>query len=313
MNPMSMEDRVLRYIDDRRRLGYELEEARSPLLSFARYADREGHQGPVTIELAVRWATKGQERRPGHHARRLGFVRSFARHQITIEPATQIPPAGLLGPGYRRTPPYIYSADEVRTLLHAASNLVPIEGLRPHTYSTLFGLLASSGLRVSEALRLTPDDVDMDAGVLTVRETKFHKSRLVPLHPSTKQALKRYAEQRDRRGYRHRESYFFISDAGTRLVRGTVDWTFAGLRRRLGWDRKNRPRLPRIHDLRHTFACRRLLAWYQEGDDINQKLPALSTYLGHAQVTDTYWYLSAVAELMAIAAVRFERLRGGQP
>jgi integrase len=313
MSPGAMQKSVLTYLSVRRRLGYDLRGTGTLLLDFARFAHGEEHEGPVTVDLAVRWATRPEGTRPGRHAQRLSVVRQFARHQSIIEPGTEIPPPGLLGPGYRRTAPYIYAQDEVRALLRAAATLAPIEGLRPRTYSALFGLLASTGLRVSEALRLTRSDVDLVAGVLTVRETKFKKSRLVPLHPSTMQALRLYAEQRERLLRHAREQFFFLADAGTALAYRVVSRVFVKLRRDLGWAAKTRPRAPRIHDLRHTFACRRLLAWYEEGGHINQQIPALSTYLGHAHVTDTYWYLSAVPELMAIAASRFERERGGKP
>jgi len=217
-----------------------------------------------------------------------------------------------LGPSCRRIDPHIYSPKEVAALLSAAGNLAPAGGLRPQTYITLLGLLASTGLRISEALRLTRSDVDLNTGILTITKTKFHKSRLVPLHPSTTKALKQYVERRDRLYPLAQARTFFLSDLGIPLKYGAVRDTFRELRRRLGWRGDSGRRAPRIHDIRHTFACRRLLTWYEEGADVNQRLPALSTYLGHVRVSCTYWYLTAVPDLMAIASSRFESSGGAR-
>jgi integrase len=169
-----------------------------------------------------------------------------------------------------------------------------------------FSLLASTGLRLSEACRLHRRDVDLRGGLLTVRKGKFGKSRLVPLHPTAVEALTRYAAQRDAFRSARRSEFFFFTDRASALTRKTVETTFSGVRHRLGWTAYGRAGRPRIHDLRHTFAVRRLLRWYEEGADVNRKILALATYLGHAKVTDTYWYLSAVPELMAVTARRFE-------
>jgi len=297
------------YLALRRKLGFRLEKPGRELLNFAGYADRVGHEGAITTEMAVRWAKLPHGADPLWRARRLDVVRRFARYRIAVDPGTEVPPAGMLGPSYRRKPPHIYSEDEIASLLGAAASLRPAAGLRPHTYTTLLGLLASTGLRISEALRLDRTDVDLGTGVLTIVETKFHKSRLVPLHPSSTAALSAYAERRDRRHPLLRNGAFLVSDVGSRLGYGGVRCTFVELRRRLGWLPQPGRRPPRIHDLRHTFACRRLLAWYQDGSEIHTKMPVLSTYLGHVKVTDTYWYLTAVPELMAIASARFEASR----
>jgi integrase len=206
----------------------------------------------------------------------------------------------------RRKPPHIYSDAEIAQLLRAAAGLRPRGGLRPQTYVTLFSLLACTGLRVSEAHNLTIRDVDLGASLLVIRETKFRKSRLVPLHPSAVTALARYAAFRDRYANFSRSEYFFRTDHAASLRKRAVEGTFDKLRTRLYWTVQGRARRPRIHDLRHTFAVRRLLRWYEEGADVDQKILALSTYLGHAKVTDTYWYLSAIPELLAITARRFE-------
>jgi integrase len=310
MSTHAMEELATEYLTLRRRLGFALVKEGRLLLSFARYADSIGHKGPTTTAVAVDWAKRNPQADPRWWATRLDAVRRLARYQHAFDPRTEIPPVGILGYPYRRKQPHIYSTDEIAQLLRAAAKLRPVNGLRPYTYTTLFGLLAATGIRVSEALRLTVPHVDLVGGLLTIVETKFHKSRLVPLHSTTKQALAAYTEQRSRRFPRPSTDAFFLSQAGTTLKYRRVRKTFAALRRDLGWTSACRPR-PRIHDLRHTFVCRRVLRWHQEQADVNLMLPALSTYLGHAKVTDTYWYLSAVPELMAAASARFE-CRGGK-
>jgi integrase len=208
---------------------------------------------------------------------------------------------------YRRRTPHIYSDEELGALLAAARRLRPSTGLTPHTYATLFGLLACTGLRVSEALRLTRDDVDWGRGLLAVRQTKFRKSRLVPLHPSTLGVLREYADRRDRFHPCPTADAFFLTRRGTRVPLSSVQVTFWKLRKRLSWATGRGPGKPRIHDLRHTFACRRLQRWYEEGVDVDHVITALSTYLGHTSVRDTYWYLTGTPELLRLATARFER------
>lgn len=239
-------------------------------------------------------------------ARRLSFLRGFARHRHLFDPRTEIPAAQLLGMYGRRRTPHIYSTAEVSALLRAAAALPPKEGLRPQTYVTLLGLLASTGMRISEALHLTRADVDLAAGMLMVARTKFRKSRLVPLHASTVEALRRYARRRDHHHRRPLSFAFFLNDRGGELGGSGVSNTFGILRRELGWTNGPDGHRPRIHDLRHTMAVRRLLRWYEELVDVHRKIAALATYLGHVEVTDTYWYLTAVRELLAIVSNRFE-------
>lgn len=224
-----------------------------------------------------------------------------------IVPETEIPPEGILGPSYRRTTPYIYSEKEIVALMRAARNLTPVNGLRPYTYVTLFGLLASTGMRISEALGLSQEDLNLNSGTITVVETKYHKGRIIPLHPTTLEALKFYIAKQGKRYHIPKTKAFFLSERGTSLRYQSVLLTFRQIVFSLGWCKKTGDRGPRIHDLRHTFATRRLLDWYRNGDDVHQKVSRLSTYLGHIRVTNTYWYLTAIPELMAIAASRFER------
>jgi integrase len=307
MTPPSMLHLVEEYLAFRRGLGFDLESPGWTLRNFGRYADRIAHQGPLTTDLAVQWALSSRSSDPAHAARRLSAVRQFARHRALFDPGTEIPPVGLLGPRGRRKQPHVYEDHEVAALLEQASLLLPRGGLRPRTYVAFFSLLASTGLRLSEACHLAPDDVDLVHGILTVRESKFRKSRLVPLHPTATQALIRYAAFRDACREAPTSRGFFCTHRAAVLTRATVAKIFARLRQRLGWTAHGRARRPRIHDLRHTFAVRRLLRWYEDGAEVDRKIHALATYLGHAKVTDTYWYLSAIPELMAITSQRFER------
>jgi integrase len=234
-------------------------------------------------------------------------VRSFARYWSATEPRTEIPPLSLLPHRYKRATPYIYSNGEIQHLLMAAKNLAPATGLRPWTYHCLFGLMAVTGLRISEAIGLDCHDVDLEQGVLTVRLTKFSKSRLVPLHPSTVKRLKAYVRQRDHLYPRPSSSRFFLSNRGAPLTDCMARHTFVKLSRQIGLRKTADHFGPRLHDLRHRFAVTTLLNWYRTGVDVEQRLPALSTYLGHAHVTDTYWYLSAVPELLALTKDRLEK------
>lgn len=296
-------------------LGFDVGRHRWLLRDFARFTDRIGYHGPLTADLALRWAMSPCPGEPGRAERRLSVLRQFARHLSSLDPATEIPPVGLLRRATRRRQPHIYSDAEISALLQACSRLHPREGLRPSTYRTLFSLLASTGLRLSEACRLQRRDVDLREGLLTVRKGKFGKSRLVPLHPTAVEALTRYARRRDASPIAPRSESFFRTERAPALTRQAVEGAFITVRAGLGWATAGRAGRPRIHDLRHTFVVRRLLRWYQEGADVNRKILALATYLGHAKVTDTYWYLSAVPELMAITARRFEyfaqRQQGG--
>lgn len=295
----------------RRQLGFDVERHRWLLRDFARFTERIRYRGPITVDLARRWALSSCPGEPVRAERRLSVLRQFAHYLTTLDPATEIPPAGLLGRATRRNQPHIYSEAEISSLLQACSRLHPREGLRPSTYLAFFSLLASTGLRLSEACRLHRRDVDLREGLLTVRQGKFGKSRLVPLHPSAVEALARYAARRDALQDTPQSGFFFRTDRASVLKRATVETTFSKMRDGLGWAAHGRAGRPRIHDLRHTFAVRRLLRWYEEGADVNRKILALANYLGHAKVTDTYWYLSAVPELMAITARRFEHFAQG--
>jgi integrase len=307
MKPPSWFALVDEYLAVRRDLGFEVETLRWLLRDFAGYTVRIEHRGPITVDHAVRWAISSRSGDPARGERRLWAVRQFARYRAAFDPATEIPPAGLLGRRPRRKQPHIYSDAEISALLRECDRLQPRDGLRPRTYVAFFSLLSSTGLRLSEACHLYRRDVDLSKGLLTVREGKFRKSRTIPLHSTGVQALARYAARRDALRDAPRSEFFFRMDPTPALHRCAVEKTFSRLRDRLGWTAHGRARRPRIHDLRHTFAVRRLLRWYEEGIDVDRKILALATYLGHAKVTHTYWYLSAVPELMTITSQRFEQ------
>ena len=300
---------VRAYLSDRRSLGYKLILHEHELLSFARFAARVGHTGPITTDLALRWARLPVQAGPAYWAQRLSIVRSFAKYQASIAPGTEIPEVRLLGPRYHRPTPHIYSSDELQSLLREARRLEPRTGLRPHTYETLFSLLMCTGLRISEALKLRRTEVDLDAEAIWVVESKCRKSRCLPIHRTTARALVVYQSRRNERLPWANDTHIFMTERGTPLTWRRVNRTFRDIRSRLGWTIAP---WPRIHDLRHTFAVRTLLRWYAEDAPMNNKIAYLATYLGHADASDTYWYLSAVPELLRIAAQRFERFADPQ-
>ncbi len=298
------------YVAIRRGLGFDMRSQGHLLRLFARFADGTGHRGPITIDLATRWASASGSSDPANAARRLIVVRGFAKHRAAFDPTTEIPPAGLLGRGTQRKPPHIYSDAEIATLLRALAALRPRGALRPRTYVTFVSLMLSTGLRNAETRHLARRDVDLRDGVLTIRAGKCRKSRLVPLHESALEPLRRYAEFRDSREHAPRSEFFFRTDRAPFVTWQAANSTIWDLRHRLGWTAAGRTRLPRYHDLRHTFAVRRMIRWYEDGIDVDRKIVHLATYMGHVDVQSTYWYLSAVPELMALASRRFEEFAG---
>lgn len=302
----SMKERVESYLQARRSVGYALHIDGAQLLRFACFADQRNHQGCITIDLALAWANNSRKNNQISRARRLEVVRPLTKYCAMFEPNTEIPPPHLLGSAHRRITPHIYNDLEIAQLLDMANGLMPKHGLRPATMHCLFGLLVSTGLRISEALRLTRNDVDLRQGVLQVRKSKFRKSRYVPLHQMVCEELSAYADFRDQRLPVVQSPIFFLLDSGRALQYRQALYAFHCIRAQLGWDTCPSGLRPRIYDLRHTFVCRRLLTWYKEEADIDQMMPRLSTYLGHAKVSDTYWYITGIPELMAIVATKFE-------
>lgn len=298
------ENRVRDYLAFRNRLGFALRTSGAELLSFARHLKAVGHTGPLTMDAAIRWARLPADAKPQYWAWRLHAVRPFAQHLAATDPRHEVPPAGALGRAYRRAEPHIYRPEEIQALLEETRSLNPTDGLPPHTYRTFFGLLASTGLRCGEALALRREHVDLEEGRLLVVKAKLGKTRELPLHSTTVDALRAYARRRDETFSRRKSDAFFLTRRATALNYQCVTLTFRELRRRLGWHRLSP--MPRVHDLRHTFAVRNLLRWCEAGDDVDGKIVSLTAYLGHVKPTCTYWYFSAIPELMAIAGKRFE-------
>ncbi len=307
MKRQTMECRVNDYLKLRRALGFQMRSQEEMLLQFARHMDASEERGPLTIEAVLNWASESHLSR-STRAKRLSAVRCFARYLAARDEQTEVPGRALVPKVCFRHRPHLYSPLELEELLATTDRLEPQYPLKRRLYRTLFGLLACTGLRVSEALKLNADHVDLLKSVLRIEQTKFKKSRLVPLHPTATQALKDYALARYGRLDVFDASPFFINKRGNRLTYSAVRWNFDWLLNLLGWTHGNGdlPR-PRIHDLRHTFACQRLLDWYRHGEDVHHLIAALSTYLGHGKVTDTYWYLTSMPELLAIAGARFEQ------
>lgn len=298
---------AVQYLALRRALGFKLVDTGRLLMQFIGHLEQVGATR-ITTDVAVAWARQSVRAKPLYWRRRLSVVRGFAGHLHTLDPATEIPPAGLLRCFPNRMPPHLYSADEIAALQHAAGVLFR-QPLRIATYRTLIGLLAVTGLRIGEAVRLDRDHVDLDAGVLSVIEGKFGKSRQVLLHSSTVAALREYAALRDRSPVAATTMAFFVSTRG-RLLVNTVDYTFADLLDAAGIHVAPGARRPRLHDFRHSFAVATLLDWYRAGVDVQARLPVLSTWLGHINPASTYWYLQAAPELLAQAAARLERSAG---
>ena len=305
---ITVEAVVRRYLQERRQLGFAMQAPGTELLRFARFADARGHEGALTQELQLEWAREHVRRTSViTAARRLEIVRPFAAYYRQFETGTEVPESGILGRAHRRPTPHIYSDAEILELLDHAGRLTPRDGLRPLMYRTLFGLIASTGLRISEALKLQIADVDLDGATITVRQSKFKKSRCLPLHASVVHALSEYRKVRDEYADSGANATFFVSRSGGTLPVRTVENVFSRMRPQLRWQARGDHANPRIHDLRHTVAVRRLQRWHEEGVSIEHAMLWLSTYLGHAKITDTYWYLTGVPELMDIIGAKFER------
>jgi len=295
------------YLHLRRGLGFKLAFEGVVLPQFVDYLRVAGATS-VTTGLAIGWAQLPQGVAPVSWSHRLGAVRGFARYMTTIDASTQVPPAGVFGGQAPRPTPYLWSEHDIGRLLKAARELQ--SPFRAATYESYLGLLAVSGLRSGEAMSLQVGDIDLDTGVITVSQAKFGRARLIPLHPTTVMKLRSYAERRNGLHPRPLSTTFFVSDAGTSLKSSTVTHSFRKLVTGLRLGNNVRPRM---HDLRHSFAVRTLINWHRAGHDIEARIPALVSYLGHVSPASTYWYLSASPELMGLAAARLDEHFGGRP
>jgi site-specific recombinase XerD len=308
----ALREAMQQYLSLRRSLGFKLINTESTLRSFVAFAEREA-ASHVTTDLALRWVKLSTAKEPATLADRLNIVRRFAIWTSAAEVHTEVPPKNLMPYRYQRKPPYIYSDKQIERLVGTARKLPSPKGLRGPTYATLFGLIAATGMRISEAVSLDRQNVDLEERVLSVRESKFRKSRLVPVHVTTRDALSDYAEKRDRIFPMLRSDAFFVSERGTRVTHWAARDNFAVVSRQIGIRKKiNGKRVgcgPRLHDMRHRFAVRTLVDWYRAGINAERGIHKLSTYLGHGHVNDTYWYLEAVPELLELATQRLMQER----
>jgi integrase len=290
------------YLETRRSLGFALVGEGRLLRSLADYVQHIRHRGPLTADLVLAWARLPAQAEPLWWARRLEAAQRLARFWQAFDPRTQIPPSGVFGPAYGRPQPHLYTPEELSNLLHSASTLAPSGSLRSLTFQTLLGLLACTGLRISEALHLRLQDFDVVTGTITVHRSKFGQSRCLPLSLDAVAALQAYQRARRKHHPHTNTPNLFLNLHGQALSYSQAAKTFRLLRRQLRWSQQP---LPRLHDLRHTFTVTRLLNWYRQGEErVNQKILALATYLGHRNIRHTYWYLSALPELLALATTR---------
>ena len=295
------------YLRLRRALGFKLERAGHLLPRLVTYLEAAG-AATVSSDLAIAWARLPAHTQPNHWAQRLAIARGFARYLRALDPATEVPPPGVFPTRRHRPTPFLWSQRDICRLLESTRALRP--AVRAATYEALFGLLATCGMRVGEAVGLDRDDVDLQAGVITIRHAKFDRPRLVPLHPTVTEALSRYAAERDRLCPRPRARAFFVSSVGTRLDRSGVAKTLRKITTSLGM--RTETVHPRAHDLRHSFAVDTLIRWQRSGLSVDEHIATLSTYLGHVSPADTYWYLSASPELMGLAAERLHARFGAR-
>lgn len=309
--PTSFSPWIDDYLAVRRQAGFALKAEGEQLRRFARFAEQVSHHGPLTVQLAIQWASSTSSGRRLTSARRIEVLRAFASYCRQFDSATEIPPRGLFGPSHHRLTPHIFTDDEILDLLSACDDLYPPGGLRGASCATIFGLIAATGLRISEATGLARSDVDLEQRLLYIRCAKLGKSRWVPIHATTADALHRYVKKRDRDPLAGNTDAFFVFDYGRPASTRSVEYAFKLLRAALHWRARGDHPAPRLHDLRHSFVCHRLQDWYSRGLNVDRSILALSTYLGHVKVTNTYWYETATPELLAIAAQRFVRSRGG--
>jgi len=296
---------VSRYLRDRRNLGYKLEVDGKTLQGFAAYADKKKASLPLELSVVFEWANLAPSGSEIAVARRIAMMRAFSLYLHMLDPSSPVIPTSQVGRTHRRLPPYIYSQDDIAACLKAARDLSPAYGIRPLTICTLLGLLLSSGLRPGEAVRLDRDCVNLDTGEITVIQSKNWRRRIVPVDTSATEMLKTYRSIRDLFEPLRGSDRFFLMDDGKGLNIVAADNAFKVIRQQVGLYHKINGRYPRLYDLRHTFACRRIQSWYESGLDVNLFIPQLSRYLGHKKIQDTYWYITSTPELMSAATQRF--------
>lgn len=303
---MNMNKLLKEYLELRRSLGFKLHSEGTALLSFISFLQQQ-NKDAITTELALTWAKLPTDVQPARWARRLSFVRGFARYCNAIDSKSEVPPTDLLSVRYQRPIPYIFSDEEIKRLLEAVKLSSVKNKFFSQTLYCLFGLLSVSGLRIKEALNLMLEDIDLQTKVLTIRNTKFSKSRLVPLHTTTISILTNYRESREKFMAGSDCKFWFVNKERVRLGYDCVKYHFDKFFQSMTLDKQSHVRKPHLHDFRHFFAITTLKNWYRNGEDVERRLPLLSTYLGHVETRDTYWYLSAFPGLMDEANKRLEK------
>ena len=296
------------YLAMRRKLGFKLQKHEETLRGFLKFFE-DRKDSYLTTKLALKWARKPKNTDPAWWTGRLSMLRGLAAYWKTIDPRTEVPSLHILLPQYKRPTPYIYSTVETAQIFTLAKKLPTKDS---YTYWTLYGLLLATGMRVGEALALDNKDVDLKQGVITIRDTKLNKSRILPLHETTWEVLRQYVKKRNKQFGKSRETAFFIVENGRRPSHHMAWSRFKKILIEMEIWNPSHNRDPRLHSLRHTFAVRALTEFYRNGQDIDGKIHALSTYLGHKNIQCTYWYLSAVPELMGQVLSRLDKKIGGE-
>ena len=313
LNENLLARQIEEYISYKRSLGFQIKIEAEELRRFAAYTRNIGYSGSLTSELAIQWATLKDSYSLWYRARRLETIHTFAKYIIAFDPCAQIPQTGVFGKCHTRTAPYIYTDEEISSLMDEAKNLFCPDGIRSYTVSTAIGLLRSTGLRVSELTLLKNKDVRLADSCLFINSSKFKKDRIVPLHLTTTSALEAYSLFiAEKLGARDINSYFFVSSYGRRFNTRAFEYAFKLIRTALYPETMVKPgtRNIRLYDIRHTFACETIREWLETGQDANQKLYLLSTYMGHVKPEDTYWYLSATPKLLAVSCNHYEMAFG---
>ncbi|MBC8277276.1 MAG: tyrosine-type recombinase/integrase [FCB group bacterium] len=297
---------ILRYLQHRKNLGRGNQVELYLLSAFDEYVNQVSFNGELNTEIALNFAYSKPDLTQVQYDRRYSIIRHFSKYLSLINlDISPLPAQAMKGKTHRRLA-HIYTDEEITALLQEAGKLQPADSLRPLTYSTLIGLLYSTGIRISEAIKLDMDDVDFQSGIIRIRESKFRKSRLIPVHPTTLKVLVDYRTACNESFSKIDTAAFFINQRGKRVSYSTVVATFLSCVRKAGI-RDTTGLGPRLHDLRHTFAVKRVVEWYKAGEDVQAKLSELATFMGHAHFEATTYYLTAGAEIMSLASQRFEK------
>lgn len=292
------------YLKNRCNVGFKMQSARKLLLEFALFLKENGATS-ITVKLALDFATRNPETSRERWAVRLRAIRQFAKYWSTEDLRTEVPPKNALPYSYRRKAPYIYTDDEIKRLIECSESGQPHNRFNQHTYFVLFGLLAVTGMRIREVLNLECNEINFKDRIITITKSKFRKTRYIPIHNSTIEVLKNYSNCRNQHFPNHKIPQFFIDHNGNALKGARVGYIFRKRKIKIGMISQKDRRSQRISDFRHTFAVKTLINWYKKGvNNIDSYIPLLSTYLGHVKPSNTYWYLTAIPELLNIVAAR---------